>query len=322
MRAGPSLTIDTRPRRRDGLRWLASLVLHVALLTLALLGAGAANASFGWMAAAVVFGFASVQIGFLGHDLDHGQVPIGRRRRRILGLLCWNVLLGVSHGWWRDKHLRHHRDTHRPGHDPDLFPLFAHEVDAARAMTGPHRWFVAWQSWLFWPVTAFARAWFQWLSLCFVARLRGRDRLAEGLTLALQHVLFWSLAWSVLGRAAIGFALVSQAVCGLYMGLAFSTNHLGLPHAAERRSGRLWQIAHTRNIRSGRFGDYLLGGLNLQIEHHVHPGLARRRLRAQREPVQQWCRANGMPYRETGLWTALREVHAELERVARAARRA
>jgi fatty acid desaturase len=106
------------------------------------------------------------------------------------------------------------------------------------------------------------------------------------------------------------------------MGLAFATNHLGVPHAARRGRGTLWQAAHTRNIRGGRLGDYLLGGLNLQIEHHVYPWLPRVHLRAAREGVRTRCGAAGVPYRETGLWTALVEVHAELARVARTARRA
>ena len=73
---------------------------------------------------------------------------------------------------------------------------------------------------------------------------------------------------------------------------------------------------------SAELGDYLLGGLNLQIEHHVYPWLPRARLRAARSGVQARCAAAGLPYREAGLWSALIEVQRELARVARAARAA
>ena len=298
-------------------RWSLGLVAHVALL-----GAGAWLALRWPLAGAVVAAFASVQIGYLAHDLDHGHVTADRSLWRVLGLVAWNFLLGVSHEWWRDKHRRHHRQTHRPGHDPDLYALFGHDADAAAALRGPHRWFVAWQSWWFWPVTALARMYFQGLGLVHAVRRGGRQGVWELATLLAHHLVFWGGATWLLGaRAAVLFGVGVLLLSGLYMGLAFATNHLGVPHAGARGEGTLWQAAHTRNLRCGRLGDYLLGGLNLQIEHHVYPWLPRARLRAARPHVQARCRAAGVAYREAGLATALHEVHAELSRVARAARR-
>ena len=304
-------------RQRVPWRWGTSLVAHVTLLVVAVLAVerwlGAGGAWLAGLAAA----FASVHIGYLAHDLDHGHVTANRRIRRVLGLLCWNLLLGVSHEWWRDKHRRHHVDTHLPGRDPDLYELFGHETGAARALRGPHRWFVAWQAWLFWPVTLFARAWYQVLSVLHAAR---RGDALEQATLALHHALLWGAALLLFGPGAWVFVLVQLGASGFYMGFAFATNHLGVPHAAQRGQGTLWQAAHTRNVRCGPLGDYLLGGLNLQIEHHVYPWLPRSRLRQARAGVRARCEAAGLPYRESGLWTALVEVHAELSRVARAAR--
>jgi fatty acid desaturase len=314
----------TSSARADSLRttwWLVFLLTHAGLLSLAI-GCAALFENGPWLFfTAAVYGFASVQIGFLGHDFEHGQVLVPRRWRDPLGLLCWNLLLGVSLRWWRHKHLLHHQHTHIAGSDPDLYPLFAYDPDNARTLVGLRRWFVAFQAWHFWPVTAFARVYFQWLSLLAVAHMPWRQRMPELLGLCLHHALVWTSAWVLLGSRAIWFIAVGQAVSGLYMALSFSTNHLGMPLAYGHRTGKRWQIMHTRNIRTNRFGAYLLGGLNLQIEHHLYPALDRSALRAMQPVIERDCLNAGIPYRQTGLLTALAEVQMSLHRVARAARR-
>ncbi|MBF6023100.1 fatty acid desaturase family protein [Lysobacter niastensis] len=303
------------------MQWSILLLAHAGLLFLSIGLAGLFENAVWWLTAAAVYAFASVQIGFLGHDFEHGQVPLPRHWRGTVGSLCWNLLLGVSLRWWRQKHHRHHRHTHIAGSDPDLYSLFAYDRDTARALVGPQRWFVACQAWLFWPVTAFARIYFQWLGMLAAVRLPWRQRVPEVLTLCLHHVLTWAAAWEVLGAQAVWFIAAGQALSGLYMGLAFSTNHLGMPLASESRAGRAWQIAHTRNIRTNRVGAYLLGGLNLQIEHHLYPALDRSAVRAMQPAIERECRAAGIPYRSTGLINALIEVQASLHRVAREAAR-
>jgi fatty acid desaturase len=104
------------------------------------------------------------------------------------------------------------------------------------------------------------------------------------------------------------------------MALSFAPNHLGMPLAQTAGSGRRWQIEHTRNIRSNRLGTYLLGGLDLQIEHHLYPTMSRRGLRAMQPQVECECRDAGIAYRRVGMLTALAEVQASLHAVARAAR--
>jgi fatty acid desaturase len=301
--------------------WLVFLLVHVGLLSLSIGCASLFKNEFWLFLMATIYGFASVQIGFLGHDFEHRQVLVSRRWRDPLGLLCWNLLLGVSLRWWRHKHHRHHRHTHVAGCDPDLYSLFAYDPKTARALVGPRRWFVVCQAWLFWPITAFARVYFQWLSLVAATRLPWRQRMPELFGLCLHHALVWMTAWAVLGNRAIGFIAVGQAVSGLYMALSFSTNHLGMPLAHERKAGKLWQVAHTRNIRANRFGAYLLGGLNLQIEHHLYPALDRSTVRAMRPGIERDCRNAGVPYHQTGLLAALSEVQISLHRVAKEARR-
>lgn len=316
--------------RSAGLRWLIGLLLHVALLIAAVAAAGAlagapgaseAVAALGWLLmAAVVYAFASVQIGFLAHDLEHGQVPLSRRARDALGLVCWNLLLGISLRWWREKHRTHHRHTHIDGHDPDLYAMFVYAPDKARALNGPRRWFVACQDVLFWPIAACARLYFQGLSLLAALRMPSRVRALELATLCAHHALLWGACWTTLGPRAVPFLLLGQWLSGLYMALSFAPNHLGMPLAQAAGSGRRWQIEHTRNIRTNRLGTYLLGGLDLQIEHHLYPTMSRRDLRAMQPQVERECREAGIAYRRVGMFAALVEVQTSLRAVARAAR--
>lgn len=52
------------------------------------------------------------------------------------------------------------------------------------------------------------------------------------------------------------------------------------------------QVPTSRNIRGGRVIDFLLGGLNHQIEHHLFPNMPRPHLR--RAPLRAAERARGL----------------------------
>jgi fatty acid desaturase len=65
---------------------------------------------------AVIF----TQIGFLGHDAGHRQVFGTRRASYIAGVLLGNLGIGLSYGWWVDKHNRHHAHPNTEGADPDI----------------------------------------------------------------------------------------------------------------------------------------------------------------------------------------------------------
>jgi len=52
---------------------------------------------------AVVF----ARIGFLGHDAGRRPVFGTRRASYVAGVLLGNLGIGLSYGWWVDKHNRH-----------------------------------------------------------------------------------------------------------------------------------------------------------------------------------------------------------------------
>src|SRR6266567_8185291 len=69
---------------------------------------------------AVVLGVTFTQVAFLGHDGGHRQVFARRRGNDTLGYLVGDLLVGLSFGWWLDKHNRHHSHPNQEDHDPDL----------------------------------------------------------------------------------------------------------------------------------------------------------------------------------------------------------
>jgi fatty acid desaturase len=60
------------------------------------------------------------QIGFLGHDAGHRQIFRSRRPNDLTGLVHANLAIGLSYGWWINKHNRHHANPNTERQDPDL----------------------------------------------------------------------------------------------------------------------------------------------------------------------------------------------------------
>ena len=57
----------------------------------------------------------------------------------------------------------------------------------------------------------------------------------------------------------------------------------------------------SRNVNGGLVTDWMMGGLNYQIEHHLFPSMPRANLRFAQPIVRAYCERIGMPYVSTGL---------------------
>ena len=115
---------------------------------------------------------------------------------------------------------------------------------------------------------------------------------------------------------AVAFALVQQGLFGLYLGCSFAPNHKGMPTLtdADQLDFLRRQVLTSRNVRGSRFVDFLLGGLNYQIEHHLFPNMPRPNLRYAQPLVREFCRRHDLPYTQATLVgsyaEALRHLHA------------
>ena len=64
----------------------------------------------------------------------------------------------------------------------------------------------------------------------------------------------------------------------------------------------------TRNLGRSRWSDFVFGGVNSHIEHHLFPQLPAMRLRKARAITHEFCRHHGIPYSETSFVRALVEA--------------
>ena len=59
------------------------------------------------------------QFAFLGHEASHRQIFESGRANDRSGLVL-AALVGMSYGWWMNKHNRHHANPNKIGKDPDI----------------------------------------------------------------------------------------------------------------------------------------------------------------------------------------------------------
>jgi fatty acid desaturase len=294
-------------------------LVRIGLVTLLYAGLWAAFAVIGasWWQLVVAAGLAVAfaQLALVSHDLAHKQVFTGTRASMRAGLLAGNLGIGMSYGWWMNKHTRHHANPNHEEDDPDVAPelLIWSRRQAANA-TGPARFVGRWQAFLFFPLLLLEGFNLHVSSARALGSVKRRG--LESVLLYGHFALYLGAVFLVLPPGmAIAFILLHQALFGLYLGCTFAPNHKGMPTFTRddevdylRR-----QVLTSRNVRGGPVLDVLYGGLNHQIEHHLFPNMPTPNLRRAAPMVAAYCAEIGVPYAATGVREsyaqALRHLH-------------
>ncbi|MCT2582132.1 fatty acid desaturase family protein [Actinophytocola gossypii] len=296
-------------------------VVRLGLLAVCYLGGLAGFIALGdswWqLLVAVFFAVMFGQVALVSHDIAHRQVFRTRRWSEIGGFVAGNLGVGMSYGWWMDKHTRHHANPNHEELDPDVAPdILVWSDDQARASRGLPSFIGRWQAFLFFPLLTL-----EGLNL-HVSSVRAlwnpvvKRRGLEAVLLFTHFAGYLGALFVVLspGKAVL-FLVVHQALWGVYMGSIFAPNHKGMPTLTgdERPDFLRRQVLTSRNVRGNWFVDNALGGLNYQIEHHLFPSMPSPHLRRAQPIVRDYCAELGVPYAETGLFDsyaqALRHLH-------------
>ncbi|TWP53635.1 acyl-CoA desaturase [Lentzea tibetensis] len=310
--------------RRAGLldRRYGYYAMKISLTLLALVAGCAGFVVLGdswWqLVSAVFFAGMFAQIAFLGHDAGHGQIFRTGRANDLAGY-AFGVLVGVSYGWWMGKHTRHHANPNHEGDDPDLdIQLLAFTRGQSDEKSGFVRWTTKHQAALFFPLLLLEGVSLHWAGIRAVRRGEIKARRLEAVLLLAHAGVYLTAVFTVLSApVAVAFIVVHQGLWGVYMGCSFAPGHKGMPTYTDKTKLDFLrkQVLTSRNVRGGPWVDFVLGGLNYQIEHHLFPTMPRVNLRRAQPLVREFCAEHGIDYAQCGLLRTYRYVLQHLHDV-------
>jgi fatty acid desaturase len=309
----------------------------LALITLSFgaLGLGLAALAPGWWCLLAILPLTQfwMQVGFFGHDAGHNQVFAHTKKNLLLGFLCYPLTLGMSFRPWVIRHNKHHAETNIEGDDPDLENrLVAFTPEAARDKQGIFRWIVIHQGKLYPLLGCLATFGFRLDAWRYIIGadddLYGAPKFRRERRLEAVFLTLWALLWIALPSALLGptrwlpIFLPAQLLLGVHMSMVFAPNHKGMEtFTADKKPPFLeWQVRTSRNVRPSRLTDFMYGGLNYQIEHHLFPTMCRRHLERTREIVRAYCRQQNIPYVEESVLESVRSILGALDEIGQGAR--
>ena len=306
-------------RRRRGY-YLAHLSVTLVLFAVLWAVFFALGDSWFQLLTAAGLGLLLTHFAFWAHEAAHRQIFASRQANEWSARLVAGLLVGMSYGYWVNKHSRHHDHPNTIALDPDIAPgaIVFHE-EAVRDRGRLARFILRRQGYLLFPLLLFLGYTLHFDSLRFLfGKKAATHRWLELAGIVVRLGVYAAVVFLVL-PIGLGFAFigVQMAVFGLYLGGAFAPNHKGMPiiPAGLRVDFLSRQVLTSRNISGGRLLSIFMGGLNYQVEHHLFPDMARPQLRRAQEIVRAHCLDLGIPYTETTLLQSYGIVISYLNRV-------
>ncbi len=219
-----------------------SITTNMVLLTFCLVVLFTVGSIWGQALAAVGLALVSGQLGFQLHDSGHRQMFASGWKNAFVGLVTADVLLGMSYGWWVQKHNRHHGNPNDVDLDPDIkVGAIAYTDDQASARRGAGRLAAMYQAYLFFPLTTFLAWSMHWTGLSYLVREPSRYRRLEFGLLAVHAVIYVGAMLYFLGPwSALMVVLIHKGVGGAYLASVFAPDRASpLPwYAAPEHASR------------------------------------------------------------------------------------
>lgn len=268
---------------------------------------------------ALLLAVAFAQLGFLGHDSGHRQIFHSTRKNEILTLITGNLFIGMSNGWWFNKHNAHHSHPNEVEMDPDIdLGVLAFSEEDVRSKKGLQRLIVKHQKYFFFPLLSLLGVDLQKSSSIYLLKTKEKYHKIEVLLLALHYILYISMLFYCFNPwQAVIFLALHQALFGIFLGSAFAPNHKGMPilKKGSRVDFLRRQVLTSRNVHRGFLNDFWYGGLNYQVEHHLFPSMPRNNLKKAQKIVTAYCQEHSIAYYETSMLQSFREILHFLQEV-------
>jgi len=261
--------------------------------------------------ALVLVAFANVHAGFLAHEIGHGAVTHDRRLAEAIGQFFNTFLTALCYSYFRHIHRSHHPHCNDRGRDPDMQSgVFSMYAESAGGKRGFGRIVSRHQAWLVWILVWLQGFTLKIDSLSFLRSHPGDTR-ADRCVVAAHFVLWLVPPVLLLGPAdALLNYTVMTLLVGPYLGTIFLVNHIGtrVVEPDEHLHHFFREIEVTRNLGDSRLQDFLFGGLNNHVEHHLFPSIPTAHLRKARRITREFCLRHRVAYREMSWFRAAGEV--------------
>ena len=289
---------------------------------------GMQNTMAQYVTGLAVLGLVSGRCGWLMHEGGHysltGYIPLDR----ALQVVLYGVGCGMSGGWWRIQHNKHHSMPQKHGADPDLdtMPLVAFTQKVVTKVGLPMKTWLRMQGYLFPVLTCqlVALGWQFFLHPRYILRSKNA---AEGLAVAVR-LAAWTYLVTIPYGLAVGTAsyLFYNWVASCYIFTNFAVSHTHLPVVPKDDETIDWvryAAVHTMNVKSGMgastFGigiiDWWMSYLNFQIEHHLWPSMPQFRFPIVSKRVQELFKKHDVPYITMSYTESLAVTFSNLDHV-------
>lgn len=273
----------------------------------------------GWilLGLAMTHGFFMAMIGLnVGHDAIHGSYSKSKQLNKFLGL-TFNLVGANDYVWGISHNIVHHSFTNIPDHDEDINQPAFLRIEPSQKLLKIHRfqyiyafflYGLATISWVF--IKDYVKFFQHQLGGHFRKTFPKKEIARLFFYKALYYCLFLVLPLLLLPfpwyAILLGFAVL-HFVGGFTMAVIFMLAHIveKTEYPEPDQSGKIgfsWaelQMHTTANfaIRS-RVVNYLFGGLNFQVEHHLFPKVCHVHYPKISEIVKQTAADHNLPYLE------------------------
>jgi len=295
---------------------------------------------------AIFLGFFKHQLTFLAHDAGHVGVMGNYFWDRVLGIFIADFLGGLSIGWWCDNHNIHHLVTNHTDHDPDIqhMPFFAIstrflnnifstyyrrtlDLDALGRFVLPIQHRLYYFLMMFGRPNLFVNSYSYLLKKAKPGFFRNLELIGitffwTWFTLMLRTIPSWKHR---LGYVLVCFIVTSPLHVQIVLShFARSTEDCGPYESFAHR-----QLRTTMDVACPEHLEWLHGGLQRQVSHHLFPRIPRHNLKRATVLVKEFAEQHkdaGLDYAIYGflegngrVLDVLREVAGQVKVLAKVA---
>lgn len=252
----------------------------------------------------------------IGHDAIHGSFSSNSRVNKILGA-TFNILGANDYVWSIMHNIVHHTFTNIPGHDEDIEGVPLVRFNSSVELKKVHRfqWIYAFFFYCFTTVSWVFVKDFKKFFQKKIGNYENKNHAPiEYFNLffykAIYYLMFLVIPIAVINitwwQILIGF-FIMHIVEGLTLAVVFQMAHVvegtEFPepneHGEMENTWAIHQMKTTANFaRKNPIINFLVGGLNFQIEHHLFPQICHVHYVKLSEIVKQTAHEFGVPYIE------------------------